>query len=57
MDSLKEYLLSKYYSSFGYVVAALHVPALVIFAAVTGKLRTANEEHFAAMSPTAARTV
>ena len=46
MDSLKEYLLSKYYSSFGYVVAALHVPALVIFAAVTGQLRTSERRTF-----------
>ena len=42
MDTFKEYLLSKYFSSFGYVVAAFHVPALVTFAAVTGQLRTSE---------------
>ena len=46
MESLKEYLLSKYFSSFGYVVAALHVPALVTFAAVTGQLRTSERRTF-----------
>ena len=46
MESLKEYLLSKYFSSFGYVVAALHVPALVTFAAFTGRLRTSERRTF-----------
>ena len=46
MESLKEYLPSKYFSFFGYVVAALHVPALVTFAAVTGHLRTSERRTF-----------
>ena len=46
MDTFKEYLLSKYFSSFGYVVAAFHVPALVTFAAVTGQLRTSERRTF-----------
>ena len=46
MDSLKEYLFSKYFSHFGYVVAALHVPALVVFATVTGQLRTSERRTF-----------
>ena len=46
MESLKEYLLSKYFSSFGYVVAALHVPALVTFTAFTGHLRTSERRTF-----------
>ena len=46
MDTFKEFLLSKYFSSFGYVVAAFHVPALVTFAAVTGQLRTSERRTF-----------
>lgn len=46
MESLKEHLLSKYFSSFGYVVAALQVPALVTFAVVTGQLRTSERRPF-----------
>ena len=46
MESLKEYLLSKYFSSFGFVVAALHIPALVTFAAVAGQLRTSERRTF-----------
>ena len=46
MDTFKEYLLSKYFSSFGYVVAAFHVPALVTFVAVTGQLRTSERRTF-----------
>ena len=46
MDSLKEYLFSKYFSYFGYVVAALHVPALVVFAAVTIQLRISERRTF-----------
>jgi len=46
MENLKEYLLSKYFSPFGYFVAALHVPALATFAAVTGRLRTSERRTF-----------
>jgi len=46
MEILKEYFFAKYFSSFGYVVAALQVPALVTFAAVTGALRTSERRTF-----------
>ena len=46
MEILKEYFFSKYFSSFGYVVAALQVPALVTFAAVTGALKASERRTF-----------
>ena len=46
MDTFKEYLLSKYFSSFGYVVAVFHVPALIIIVAFTGQLRTSERRTF-----------
>ena len=46
MDTFKEFLLSKYFSSFGYVVAVFHVPALVIIVAFTGQLRTSERRTF-----------
>ena len=46
MEGVKEYLLSKYFSSFGYVVAIFYLPALVIFAGYTGQLRTSEHRTF-----------
>ena len=46
MQCVKEYLLSKYFSSFGYIVAISYVPALVIFAGYTGQLRTSERRSF-----------
>ena len=46
MEGVKEYLLSKYFSSFGYIVAVLHLPALVTFLGFTGKLRTSERRTF-----------
>ena len=46
MECVKDYLLSKYFSSFGYIVAVSQLPALVIFAAYTGHLRTSERRTF-----------
>ena len=46
MESLKEHFSSKYFSSFGYIVAVSYVPALVIFAGYTGQLRTSERRSF-----------
>ena len=46
MEGVKEYLLSKYFSSFGYIVAVLHLPALVIFLGFTVQLRTSERRTF-----------
>ena len=52
MKNLKEYLLVKYFSAFGYAVAALYVPALVTFTVVTEKLRTSERRTFSCDVPT-----
>ena len=46
MESLKELFSSKYFSSFGYIVAVSYLPALVIFAGYTGQLRTSERRTF-----------
>ena len=47
---IKEHFSSKYFSSFGYIVAVCYVPALVIFAAYTGWLRTNERRLFSCPS-------
>lgn len=46
METVKEFLLSKYFSSFGYVVASLYLPALVTFVGFTGQLRNSERLKF-----------
>ena len=46
MECVKDYLLSKYFSPFGYIVAVSYLPALVIFTACTGHLRTSERRTF-----------
>ncbi len=46
MESVKEYLLSKYFSPFGYIVAVLQLPALATFLGFTGTLRTSERRTF-----------
>ena len=46
MECVKDNLLSKYFSSFGYIVAVSQLPALVIFAAYAGHLRTSERRTF-----------
>ncbi|XP_078355852.1 uncharacterized protein LOC144640629 [Oculina patagonica] len=43
---VKQYLLYKYFSPFGYIVAALYLPTLVVLASYTGYLRTSERENF-----------
>ena len=50
MESVKEYLLAKYFSPFGYIVAISHVPVLVSFVAATGSLRTSERRRFSCPS-------
>ena len=50
MESVKEYLLAKYFSPFGYIVAISHVPVLVSFVAATGALRTSERRRFSCPS-------
>ena len=50
MECLKEYLLAKYFSPFGYIVAISHVPVLVSFLAATGSLRTSERRRFSCPS-------
>ena len=50
MEALKENLLAKYFSPFGYIVAISHVPALVSFVAGTGTLRTSERRRFSCPS-------
>ncbi len=42
MDGVKDYLLSKYFSSYGYIVAVFHLPTLALFLGFTGTLRTSE---------------
>ena len=46
MEVVKEYLLAKYFSSFGYVVAVFHLPALVTLFALTLHFRTSERGRF-----------
>ncbi len=46
MEGVKEYLLLKYFSSFGYTVAVCYLPALLVFAGYTGQLRTSERRTF-----------
>ena len=46
MECVKDYLLSKYFSPFGYIVALSYLPALVIFTGYTGHLRTSERRTF-----------
>ncbi len=46
MEKLEEYLLSKYFSSFGYIVAVFYIPVLVTFLGFTGQLRTSERRRF-----------
>ncbi len=46
MDCLKELFSSRYFSSFGYIVALSYLPALVVFAGYTGQLRTSERRTF-----------
>ncbi|XP_078357674.1 uncharacterized protein LOC144642569 isoform X1 [Oculina patagonica] len=46
MEGVKELFSSKYFSSFGYIVAVSYLPALVIFAGYTGQLRTSERRTF-----------
>ncbi|XP_078355459.1 uncharacterized protein LOC144640122 isoform X2 [Oculina patagonica] len=46
MDGVKDYLLSKYFSSYGYIVAVFHLPALALFLGFTGALRTSERRTF-----------
>ena len=50
MEGAKELLSSKYFSSFGYVVALFHLPPLVIFSGYTGSLRTSERRTFSCPS-------
>ena len=50
MECVKEYLLAKYFSPFGYIVAISHVPALISFVAGTGTLRTSERQRFSCPS-------
>ena len=50
MEGVKELLSSKYFSSFGYIVALFHLPPLVIFSAYTGSLRTSERRTFSCPS-------
>ncbi len=46
MEGVKEYLLVKYFSPFGYIVAVLYLPILVGLLSYTGYLRTSESEKF-----------
>ena len=46
MECVKDYLLSRYFSPFGYIVALSYLPALVIFTGYTGHLRTSERRTF-----------
>ena len=50
MEVVKEYLLAKYFSSFGYVVAVFHLPALVTLLALTLHFRTSERRRFSCPS-------
>ena len=50
MESAKEYLLAKYFSPFGYIVAIFHVPVLLSFVGVTLAWRTSERERFSCPS-------
>ena len=50
MEGAKELLSSKYFSSFGYIVALFHLPPLVIFSGYTGSLRTSERRTFSCLS-------
>ncbi|XP_078356877.1 uncharacterized protein LOC144641721 [Oculina patagonica] len=51
MESLKEFLLSKYFSSFGYIVAVFYIPALITFLGFTAQLRTSERRRFRCQVP------
>ena len=50
MESVKEYLLAKYFSPFGYIVAVFHLLALIALATVAGVLRTSERRRFSCPS-------
>ena len=50
MAVVKEYLLAKYFSSFGYVVPVFHLPALVTLFALTLHFRTSERRRFSCPS-------
>ena len=55
MEGAKELLSSKYFSSFGYVVALFHLPPLIIFSGYTGSLRTSERRTFSCPSSSDSR--
>ena len=50
MEGVKELLSSKYFSSFGYIVALFHLPPLAILSGYTGSLRTSERRTFSCAS-------
>ena len=50
MEGLKEYLLLKYFSPFGYIIALLYLPSIVVFVPYTVSLRNTEREKFSCPS-------
>lgn len=50
MEVVKEYLLAKYFSPFGYIVAVFHLLALTALATAAGFLRTSERRRFSCPS-------
>lgn len=50
MEVVKEYLLAKYFSPFGYIVAVFHLLALTALATAAGVLRTSERRRFSCPS-------
>ena len=50
MEGVREVFSSKYFSSFGYIVALFHLLPLVIFSGYTGHLRTSERTTFSCPS-------
>nr|XP_058956400.1 NACHT, LRR and PYD domains-containing protein 12-like [Pocillopora verrucosa] len=50
MEVVKEYLLAKYFSPFGYIVAVSHLLALTALATAAGVLRTSERRRFSCPS-------
>ena len=50
MESVKEYLLAKYFSPFGYIVAVFHLLALTALTTAAGVLRTNERRRFSCPS-------
>ena len=50
MEVMKEYLLAKYFSPFGYIVAVFHLLALTALATAAGVLRTSERRRFSCPS-------